>query len=60
MYDDTELEERQDKPEPKPISVDFTLVDSDDGGSLLSPLRSAERSMSTGSMTTAGKTKLFD
>ncbi|XP_023821196.1 WD repeat-containing protein 78 isoform X2 [Oryzias latipes] len=53
MYDDTELEERQDKPEPKPISVDFTLVDSDDGGSLLSPLRSAERSMSTGSMTTA-------
>ncbi|RVE61382.1 hypothetical protein OJAV_G00170360 [Oryzias javanicus] len=51
MYDDAELEERQDKPEL--MNYAGTSVDSDDGGSLVSPMRSAERSASAGSMATA-------
>ncbi|XP_024124486.1 WD repeat-containing protein 78 isoform X2 [Oryzias melastigma] len=51
MYDDAELEERPDKPEA--VNYAGASVDSDDRGSLVSPVRSAERSTSAGSMATA-------
>lgn len=55
MYDDAELEERPDKPEA--VNYAGASVDSDDRGSLVSPVRSAERSTSAGSMATAGRTQ---